>query len=169
MSLIYSEEKKAIILNLFSPPFSSSYKKEERKVQASEVRYSGQNRCLITYFLNPLQVGEVGGGGNQLHLCCVSCCSTKVAGVDFPTPPSLNLFCPMSYGLISSEKGGATGVVHSVVVLLWVCPGEASRTDNKVLAHLRVGGQSQDGNCHLRDLFAEFLLAIAEIRPEIST
>lgn len=53
----------------------------------------------------------------------------------------------------------------SAVALLWVCPDETS----KILTHLRVGRQLQDGNCHLKDLFAEFLLAIAEIRPEVST
>jgi len=61
LSLIYSEEKKAIILNLFSPFsffFFTKRKKEEEK-EASEVQYLWQNHCLIADSFNPLVGGDI--------------------------------------------------------------------------------------------------------------
>jgi len=61
LSLIYSEEKKAIILNLFSPFsffFFKKWKKEEEK-EASEVQYLWQNHCLIADSFNPLVGGDI--------------------------------------------------------------------------------------------------------------
>lgn len=57
MSLIYSEEKKAIILNLFFP-FSSSYKKRRKGKAASEVQHLWQTHCLITCSFHPLEGGS---------------------------------------------------------------------------------------------------------------
>jgi len=62
LSLIYSEEKKAIILNLFSPFsffFLQKGKKKKEEKEASEVQYLWQNHCLIADSFNPLVGGDI--------------------------------------------------------------------------------------------------------------